>query len=131
MLDTARTGPLWLEDSRIADCVFTALRDAQQKKMLRLSAYVLMANHVHCLWMPIALLEDITRQIKGASAHRANRILSRAGQRFWQDESFDHWVRNPAEWQKIRSYIENNPVKAGLVSRPEDWPWSSASRPIL
>jgi alkanesulfonate monooxygenase SsuD/methylene tetrahydromethanopterin reductase-like flavin-dependent oxidoreductase (luciferase family) len=52
------------------------------------------------------------------------------GERFWQDESFDHWVRDPAEWQKIRAYIERNPVSAGLVAKPEEWPWSSASRPI-
>jgi hypothetical protein len=52
------------------------------------------------------------------------------GSYFWQDESFDHWVRNPAEWEKIRTYIERNPVSAGLVARPEDWPWSSASNPL-
>jgi REP element-mobilizing transposase RayT len=80
---------------------------------------------------PIEPLETLAPQIKGATARQANVILSRTGHRFWQDESFDHWVRNPAEWQKIKSYIERNPVTAGLVSRPEDWPWSSASRPIV
>jgi REP element-mobilizing transposase RayT len=99
--------------------------------MMRMSAYVLMANHVHILWTPMIPLEKITHQIKGATTHQANLILSRAGNRFWQDESFDHWIRNPSEWQKIRAYIENNPVAAGLVARPENWLWSSASRPIV
>ncbi len=99
--------------------------------MLQLSAYVLMTNHVHILWMPMVPLEKITHQIKGTTARRANLILSRQGNRFWQDESFDHWVRIAAEGEKIRRYIENNPVVAGLVARPEDWPWSSASRPIV
>ena len=49
------------------------------------------------------------------------------GKHFWQDESFDHWVRTPAEFNRIRSYIEGNPVSAGLASRPEGWPWSSAA----
>ena len=79
----------------------------------------------------LAPLSKITHQIKGATAYRANRILSRIHQRFWQDESFDHWVRNAAEGEKIRQYIENNPVVGGLVARPEDRPWSSASRPIV
>jgi hypothetical protein len=45
---------------------------------------------------------------------------------FWQKESYDHWVRSPSEYQKIRTYIETNPVKAGLVRQPQDFPWSSA-----
>ena len=75
--------------------------------------------------------KKLARLIKGATARQANLILSRTGMRFWQDESFDHWIRNLAESQKIRVYIENNPVAAGLAVRPEEWPWSSASRPIV
>src|SRR6267378_54206 len=44
----------------------------------------------------------------------------------WQDESFDHWVRNSAEFERVRYYIEWNAVHASLVARPEDWKWSSA-----
>ena len=72
-------------------------------------------------------LPRVTQWIKGASAREANRILNRAGCPFWQDESFDHWCRNEAEFARIKQYIEWNPVKAGLVKRPDDWPWSSAS----
>jgi hypothetical protein len=39
-------------------------------------------------------------------------------------------VRNIEEWRKIRTYIERNAVAAGLVARPEEWPWSSASHPV-
>jgi len=52
--------------------------------------------------------------------------LGLTGQPFWQIESFDHWARNQIEFQRIVSYIENNPVKAGLVLSPQDWRWSSA-----
>ena len=130
ILDHARSGPLWLKDSRIAECVVTSLSDSQHNKLFELRAYALLANHVHILVRPIAPLEKITHQIKGSTAYRANRILGRTGERFWQDESFDHWVRNSAEGEKIRAYIERNPVVAGLANRPEDWPWSSASHPI-
>jgi len=130
ILDGAATGPVWLNNPRVAEVVCQALREAQATKLIGLRAYVLMANHVHVLIEPLVPLPKITHRIKGATAYRANLILRRTHSRFWQDESFDRWVRNPAECQKIKSYIENNPVAAGLVKRPENWPWSSAARTI-
>jgi putative transposase len=130
ILDKAQSGPLWLRDFRIAKTVFSVLNAGQQRKMFALHAHVIMANHVHVLISPHSPLAQITQQIKGASAREANLILGRTGSRFWQDESFDHWIRNPEEWQRVRAYIERNPVVAGLVHKPEDWPWSSASHPI-
>jgi putative transposase len=128
-LDKAQTGPMWLKDGRVAEALLTALREAQRRQLFALRAYSVMANHVHVLLAPNSPLERITLQIKGASARAANLILGRTGEPFWQKESFDHWVRNPGEGQKIRAYIENNPVAARLVASPEDWPWSSASNP--
>jgi putative transposase len=129
-LDEARTGPLWLKEPCIAESILCSLKNALERKFCNLHAYAVMANHVHVLLTPIVPLAQVSQLIKGATARKANLILSRTGTRFWQDESFDHWVRNPAESEKIRTYIERNPVAAGLVASQEDWPWSSASRPI-
>ncbi|MCX6636806.1 MAG: hypothetical protein NT090_17245 [Acidobacteria bacterium] len=60
------------------------------------------------------------------TAREANRLPARPGQPFWQAESFDRWVRNAQELERIRIYIENNPVSAGLVAQPEEYRWSSA-----
>ena len=68
----------------------------------------------------------IMRWLKGSTARRANRLLERTGRPFWQDESYDHWVRDSAELRRITRYIEWNPVRAGFVTSPELWPWSSA-----
>ncbi len=87
-----------------------------------------MANHVHILIYPAAKLSRITKAVKNFSARQANAILGRTGQPFWQDESYDHWVRGPDELEKIVRYIEENPVAAGLAERAESWPWSSAFR---
>ena len=87
-----------------------------------------MANHVHALLTPLARIRNITRAVKGIAAQAGNRLLHRTGERFWQDESFDHWVRTEGEFIRIQKYIENNPVKAGLVAKAENWPWSSASK---
>jgi len=55
-------------------------------------------------------------------------MLGLTGRAFWQEESYDRWVRDDKEFHRIRAYIEENPVRAGLVAAPEDYPWSSASQ---
>ena len=55
-------------------------------------------------------------------------MLGRTGQPFWQAESYDHSVRDDRESDRIKEYIENNPVKAGLVANAENYPWSSAGK---
>jgi REP element-mobilizing transposase RayT len=128
-LDRARYGPTWLKDIRIAKTVINSLSHGEDHlELYRLSAYVVMSNHVHVLLWPTALLRRITKSIKGFTAREANRILDRTGKKFWQEESFDHVVRSEDEFYRIKRYIERNPVKAGLVKRPEEWPWSSAAR---
>jgi REP element-mobilizing transposase RayT len=86
-----------------------------------------MANHVHLLICPLWELAKITQGIKGFTAHEINRLRGTSGT-FWQDESYDHWVRDEEELPRIIAYIENNPVKAGLSANPQDWLWSSARR---
>ena len=118
-----------MQDPRVADCVMeTLIESEQQWKLCRLSAWAVMPNHVHALLCPSEKLSKVLLVIKSASARRANRLLERCGQRFWQDESFDHWVRDGHERNQIIRYIEWNPVKAALAAAPENWPWSSASR---
>jgi putative transposase len=128
-LDRAEVGPLWLKDSRIADCVSQCLELGDSKfHHYDLHSFVVMANHVHVLLSPKIELQSITRGLKGVTARISNRILQLTKHPFWQQESYDHWCRDDAEFQRIRGYIARNPVKAGLVSEPEQWPWSSAHR---
>jgi putative transposase len=130
-LDKTTSGPLWLNDPRVARCVAEAIWYGERELALyRLEAWVVMANHVHLLIAPHAALARITKNLKGFTARKANAILGRTGKPFWQDESFDHWVRNDVEFGRVVSYIERNPVTARLVERPEDWLWSSASQHV-
>jgi putative transposase len=59
------------------------------------------------------------QSLKGHTARQANKLLARTGT-FWQEESYDHYVRNSEAHQRIVHYIRQNPVKAGLVSRSEE-----------
>ncbi len=69
--------------------------------------------------------ERIMQSIKRHSAKECNERRGVQG-RFWQQESYDHWVREVAELERIINYIEYNPVKAGLVSDAKVWPFGSA-----
>ena len=111
-----------------------------------LFAFVVMPSHFHWVFHPRAEWvhaweeeqrssntsrvqsprQHIMQSVKGYSARHCNPLLGLKGE-FWQDESYDHVVRNDDELFRIIQYIENNPVKAGLVKRAEDWRWSSAA----
>jgi type I restriction enzyme R subunit/putative DNA methylase len=122
-------GWLWLNDTRVARQMLEAIRNGESRMQLyELQAWVVMPNHGHMLILPQVALPQITHWIKGTTAREANLLLGRTGERFWQDESHDHWVRNEREFHRIVKYIEWNPVSAGLAAAPEDWPWSSAVR---
>jgi putative transposase len=125
-LDTLRTGPMYLRQPDIAQIVVGSIRRGEELGHYELVAYVVMANHVHLLIWPRIAPGRLLKSLKGSTAREANRLLGRTGESFWQKESYDHWVRNPSEFEKIRTYIETNPVTAGLVQNPRDYPWSSA-----
>lgn len=127
MLDSAATGPKHLSNPKIAALVAGCLQDGERRfDRYELHSFVVMPNHVHILVTPRVPATKWLGPLKGFSAHEANGLLGLTGEPFWQNESYDHLVRSPEEFDRIRRYIENNPVKAGLVANPEDFPWSRA-----
>ena len=104
------------------------LQDGQTRfHRYELHAFVVMPNHVHALVTPGVPSRQWLGPLKGFTGHEANRILGLQGRPFWQDESYDHLVRNGQEFARIRKYIEWNPVKARLAISAEEYPWSSAA----
>jgi putative transposase len=126
-LERTLSGPRWLKQPEIAECVAQTIQEGDGvRAMYELVAFVVMPNHVHLLINPRVPVAKITQFIKGVSARRANAILKRTGQPFWQDESFDRRVRSSKEMGNIIRYIENNPVKANLAAEPGMFRFSSA-----
>lgn len=121
-------GSCFLRDERVANLVQNSLLFHHDKKY-RLSAWVIMPNHLHFLATPLENVElsQIAHSVKSFTAHEANKLLKRTGQ-FWQHEPFDRYIRNRKHFVSVVRYIENNPVKSGLCSLPEDWLFSSAFR---
>ena len=128
LLDEARSGALYLRQPAVADAIVETIRyQAEALKNYALHAFVIMPNHVHLLLSPNIELPKLTKSLKGFSAKRANEILARTGTSFWQEESYDRLVRDRTEFHRIRTYIEQNPVRAGLVKSASEYLWSSAS----
>jgi REP element-mobilizing transposase RayT len=89
-----------------------------------LHSAVVMPDHVHILMTPNAdaTVPRIMNGIKGASSHLVQRHFVSSGV-LWQRESFDRIVRKTEDLAEIADYICNNPVRKGLVSRPDDYRW--------
>jgi putative transposase len=128
-LDQALCGKAHLKNERIADMVAEAIH-YRDNKVYSLDAFCIMPNHVHLVCMPLEKekdcfhsLTEILHSLKRHSARQANLILGRTGT-FWQDESYDHIVRDQNELERIIAYVLSNPVKAGLVEDWTQWKWS-------
>jgi putative transposase len=146
LLDGATVGPVWLNDERVASVVAESLH-YRHGRVYRLDAFTIMSNHVHTVIKPLPVgqgedtllnlgakdspaddveyqsLAAIMQSLKGYTAFRANQLLGREGE-FWAHESYDHWIRDNDEWQRIVAYVLNNPLKAGYVKRWQDWTWN-------
>jgi REP element-mobilizing transposase RayT len=121
-------GSCSLREEHIAQLVEEALLhfDGQRYRLL---AWVIMPNHVHVLTevLPGHPLAEIVHSWKSFTAKEANTILGRSGA-FWQPEYFDRFIRDEQHLANAIRYIHDNPVKARLVGRAEEWPYSSASK---
>lgn len=126
-LDEARSGPTWLRNEDIVGLVARSIECAERElRFYTLHAWVIMSNHVHLLLCPNVEPARFLQSVKGYTAREANRLLQRSGKPCWQAESYNHWVRDAPEMNRIRRYVENNPVRLGLVASAEEYRWSSA-----
>jgi putative transposase len=108
-----------------ANVLLTAWRDLAPTSGWLVTHAVVMPNHVHFIMAPNrespAPLRTTLREWKGRVARQANLALGRTG-KFWQSDWFDRWLRTDAEEARVIAYIQQNPVKAGLVRQWTDWP---------
>jgi len=109
-------GSCLLRQAAVAGLVSQAIRFHHGTR-IDCGDYVVMPNHVHWLLRPHPgeALESILHSVKRFSASQINRHVERSGT-LWQRESYDHIVRDEPEFERIRSYIEQNPKKANLKS---------------
>jgi REP element-mobilizing transposase RayT len=112
-------GECWFKRPELAAMVANSLKfwDGQR---YRLEAWCVMPNHVHVLFWLFdgESLASILGSWKKFTSRRVNAMVNRRGM-LWQDESYDHLIRNEQEFARAVQYIRDNPGKAGL----SEWPW--------
>lgn len=113
-----------LLDSDTAKRLFElALEQARRRYGLFVAGYVVMPEHVHLL------LTEPERGTLAAALQAVKQSVARrlAAKRahFWQVRYYDFNVWSEKKRVEKLRYIHRNPVRRGLVQKPEDWPWSS------
>jgi len=102
------------------------MRERRDEHKFLLTAWVLLPDHWHAIFFPRypLTISRLMETIKVGSTLRINAGRKERGL-LWQPRFFDRALRTVNEYGEKVAYIHQNPVKAGLVRRTEDWPWSS------
>lgn len=103
------------------------LKDYAEKYKVDILAYCLMTNHVHLIAVPAAEegLQQVLKPLHMRYAQRVNRARGWKGH-LWQGRFFSSSLDDDYLWAAIR-YVERNPVRAKMVRKAENYPWSSAA----
>jgi REP-associated tyrosine transposase len=111
-----------------AEILIEALFHYRDSKAYALHAFVVMPDHLHLMLTPSATtsLEKAIQLIKGGSSYQISKTRNHKME-IWQVGFYDWTIRDWNDWQAKVEYIRTNPVRAKLVQKPEDWPYSSAS----
>ncbi|MEW5979975.1 MAG: transposase [Acidobacteriota bacterium] len=91
-----------------------------------LYGYVLMPDHWHALVFPRfpVTISDVIQNVKRITSLKINHQRGRRGT-LWQHQFWDRFVRHRKEFAERLDYMHYNPVRKGLVGKPEHWRWSS------
>jgi putative transposase len=128
---TAQCRSLFQTD-RMANLFIDVLRQNMRDKHFTVHEFVVMPDHVHVLLTVPAnsTVEKSVQRIKGGFSFRAGRGLDFKGE-IWQKGFSEVRIFDGASFAQHKIYIENNPVKRGLVSAPENYPFGSTFLKLL
>ena len=132
------------------EIIVDSLKFAKKKKDLKLYSFVILDNHFHL----IISADEISKTVQGIKAYTAKQIIKllRSQRKYWllnqlrlykkgfkTTSTYQVWqegfhpklIRGSRMFYQKMNYIHNNPVKLGLVDRPEHWRYSSARNILL
>ncbi|MEM1264313.1 MAG: transposase [Pseudomonadota bacterium] len=119
---THKREPLFV-DKTSANLVLSAARWLDVIQQIRLDAVVVMPNHVHmaCALTKCSSLSRLMQSYKSFTAHRLVDLGAEAP--VWQTGYHDHAARSEQEYVDCIRYLLDNPVRAELVDRAQDYPF--------
>ncbi len=122
-----------LASAMAADVLVAAWHDASQVHGWAVGRYVVMPDHVHFFCTPYGNDPKSLSAFVGGWKTWTRRGLRRLGERSfrWQAEFFDHLLRSNESYAQKWEYVRQNPVRAGLTKRWEDWPYQGEITPLV
>lgn len=134
----------WLCDEWARAALRTAIASVRRRHPFEIDAWVLLPDHLHCIWTLPSLDRDYAtrwRLIKMLVAKSCGQRLSghrlpssyrlRRERGLWQRRYWEHTLRDERDFGAHADYIHYNPVKHGLCESPGEWPYSTFRRWVL
>ena len=113
------------KESKAGDILLEAILFGRRRQWYYLLSFVIMPDHMHLIIIPRDRnISECLKSIKGFSARRINSVFDRRGS-VWQNGFYDYILDNEEKVLSRMKYIENNPVRKGIVTRPENYHYSS------
>jgi REP element-mobilizing transposase RayT len=119
----------WLACAPVHEAFIRFAHRAHQEHGISVGRYVLMPDHAHLFVtgcdVPLGKWVGMLKLMLAKA--RPDR---KCGGTDWQEGFFDHLLRNSESYAQKWDYVRNNPVRAGLIGRWEQWPWQGKIIPI-
>ena len=109
------------KESIAADMVLEAILFGRRRRWYYLLSFVIMPDHMHLIIIPRDKnISECMKSIKGFSARRINSVLDRKGS-IWQNGFYGYILDSEEKVLSRMRYIEDNPVRKGMVTRLEGY----------
>jgi putative transposase len=120
------------------DALRAAVRKAQSRSPFHIDAWVVLPDHMHCLWtlpegdadFPVRwwVIKTMFSKSLPPGERRSPAMTDRGERGIWQRRYWEHTIRDERDYAAHMDYTHFNPVKHGFVEHPADWPFSSFRR---
>jgi putative transposase len=105
-----------------------AIMEVHSTYPFNIDAWVLLPEHLHCIWTLPAGDRDFSKRWGLIKAKFSKELPGQQTTPVWQNRFWEHLIRDDRDLQRHLDYIHYNPVKHGLVDSPKDWPASTFHR---
>jgi REP-associated tyrosine transposase len=120
------------------DLLRDSVRACQHQHRFHIDAWVVLPEHMHCIWTLPEGDDDFSKRWKLIKTHfykglpiteRRSKIRQKRGERgIWQRRFWEHAIRDERDYERHMDYLHFNPVKHGWAKQVIDWPYSSFHR---
>ena len=114
-------GVTWVAQDRVMHALVELWSQATMRWLV--GDFVLMPDHLHFFCRPKQITDDLS--VERWTGYWKDRLTKKLCEPFWrmEDGIFHTRIRSDAHYRNRMDYLRENPVKAGLVNKAEDWPW--------